>query len=163
MPKTRELTEVERGQIVVLEKQGLSVSAIARQVKCARSTVRMTIKRYKESGSLTNKPKTGRKRKTTSRDERVLERMSLRDRKKGSKQLSSELFRLHNVAISPRTVRRRLCELNLGGYKARHKPRLSPQQKKKRLLWAKSHRDWTIENWANVMWTDESNIEVSNT
>lgn len=89
--------------------------------------------------------------------------MSLRDRKKGSKQLSSELFRSHNINISSRTVRRRLVELNLGGYKARHKPRLSPQQKHKRLLWAKSHRDWTVDDWANVMWTDESNIEVSNT
>lgn len=57
MPKTSELTEVERGQIVVLQNQGLSVSAIARQLKCARSTVRMTIERYKETGSFANRPK----------------------------------------------------------------------------------------------------------
>ncbi|GJQ76951.1 hypothetical protein Trydic_g15148 [Trypoxylus dichotomus] len=29
----------------------------------------------------------------------------------------------------------------------------------KSLLWARKYRDWTVEDWSKVIWSDESNIE----
>ena len=52
-------------------------------------------------------------------------------------------------------------EAGLKGCKARKKPYLSEVNKKKRLLWAKEHQDWTDEDWAKVVWSDESIFEVS--
>lgn len=160
MPKTRELTEAERGQIVILRSQGMSISAIARTIKCVRSTVRATIQRHQETGSYANRPKSGRKPITTQRQDRILHRLALRNRQHSSKDLVSELSQRHGVTVSARTVRRRLLQYGLRGCKARRKPRLSQEQKHKRLVWARDHENWTVDQWAEVMWTDESNIEV---
>lgn len=160
MPKTRELTEAERAQIVLLHSQKMTLSAIARRMKCSRCAVRTAIKRYQETGLYANKSKSGRKRATTTREDRLLQRISLRDRRKTSKELSSELLIEHNISISAQTVRRRLASVGLHGRIARRKPRLTENHKKMRLLWAKKYRHWTIDDWAKVMWSDESNIEV---
>lgn len=161
MPKKRELSEVERGQIVLLKKQGVSIHEIARQMNFSRCAVRTTIRRFEEIGCYKNKPRSGRKKVTTIREERILERMSLRNRRLSSKDLSSQLYQQYKVKISPRTMRRRLCDVGLKGCKARRKPYLTPAHKKQRLLWARKYKNWTSEDWAKVMWTDESNIEVS--
>lgn len=40
------------------------------------------------------------------------------------------------------------------------KPLLRKQNKQKRLNWAQQHKDWTIEQWKRVLWTDESKFEI---
>ena len=39
---------------------------------------------------------------------------------------------------------------------ARKKPPISEANRIKRLTWAKEHLDWTIEQWAMILWTDET-------
>ena len=46
------------------------------------------------------------------------------------------------------------------GRVAAKKPLLRPINKKKRLAWAKKHRNWTSEEWKSVLWTDESKFEI---
>lgn len=160
MPKRDELTEAERAQIILLQSQGISLSAIAKQMKRSRCAITTTIKRHRETGSYKNRPKNGRKRKTTARNDRLLQRMCLRNRKRTSEQLAGDLLEESNVTISARTIRRRLTEFGLKGCKPRHKPYLTQEHKKKRLLWAKRYLNWTVDDWAKVMWSDESNIQV---
>lgn len=160
MPKVRELTHAERGQIVLLHSQNMTLAAIARKIKCSRCAIRTTITRYRETGMFTNKRRSGRKRSTTARQDRLLQRISLGDRQKTSKDLSSELLVQHGISISAQTVRRRLSNVGLRGCKARHKPLLTEEHKKKRLLWANQHRNWSADDWAKVMWSDECNVEV---
>ncbi len=38
---------------------------------------------------------------------------------------------------------------------ARKKPPISEANRIKRLIWAKEHLDWKIEQWATILWTDE--------
>ena len=32
--------------------------------------------------------------------------------------------------------------------------------KKKRIVWAKKHKDWTLDQWKSVLWSDESKFEI---
>ena len=32
--------------------------------------------------------------------------------------------------------------------------------KKKRLAWAKKHKQWTLDRWKSVLWSDESKFEI---
>lgn len=160
MPKRRELTVAERSQIVLLHSQGWSQQKIAKQMKHSRHAIQVTLKRYEETGSYENRPKSGRKRKTTARQDRYLERLSLQNRFKTPKKLVADLSANQGVSVSDRTVRRRLAEVNLKSRKARRKPYLTQQQMKNRLLWAKKYRNWTVEDWSKIIWSDESNIEV---
>lgn len=163
MPKTRELTEIERQKIVLLKSQGRNISDIARQVRCSRSTVRLTINRYEETKTFKNRPKSGRKKITTAREDRLLERNCLRNRTKPSSTLAAELEQEIGKKISARTVRQRLQDVELSGRKAKKKPLLSEKNRKARLEWAKNRRNWTYDEWKNILWSDETNIEVSYT
>lgn len=160
-PKKPELTLTQRAQIIDLNRQGKSQIKIAQIIKCSRCAVQTTIKRFAETNTLESRPRRGSKRKTTPRLDRKLVSISLRNRKKTSSELASELETEDNVKISSSTVRRRLLEAGLHGCKARKKPLLSVKNVKKRLEWAKIHQNWTSADWAKVLWSDECNIEVS--
>ncbi|KAF2882230.1 hypothetical protein ILUMI_23953 [Ignelater luminosus] len=44
---------------------------------------------------------------------------------------------------------------------AKHKPLLTNKQMKNRMVWARAHKNWTLEEWGTVVWSDESRFEVS--
>lgn len=160
MPKVSELSHEKRIKIQLLYGQGKSQVAISKLVKCSRCAVQSAIKRFKETGSHANKPRTGRKRVTTARQDRQLIRESVKDRKKTSSQLAAALSEEAGKPISARTARRRLVAAGLKGCKARKKPWLTQNNKKNRLDWALRHQHFTEEDWANVVLSNESNFEV---
>lgn len=92
---------------------------------------------------------------------RILINISLKNRRLTSTQLAAEFNETFDLDISPRSVRGRLNSAGLRGCKARKKPWLSQQNVKKRYEWAKKHENWIYEDWAKVVWSDETNIEVS--
>ncbi|KAJ8349252.1 hypothetical protein AAFF_G00170580 [Aldrovandia affinis] len=57
--------------------------------------------------------------------------------------------------ISTSTVQRRLRESGLHGRIAAKKPLLRKNNKKKRIAWAKKHREWKLDQWKSVLWSDE--------
>lgn len=125
MPKKKELTVAERSQIVLLSREGYSQVQISKKFKCSRCAVQTTLKRFKDTGTYENRAKSGPKRGTTARTDRFLERMALSDRRKSSKDLSSELLVQEGVFLSASVVRRRLKAANLHSRIARKKPFLT--------------------------------------
>ena len=161
MPPKKQLSEIKRAQIVALSGEGYSQVEIARKMECSRKGVQTMIKRYKETKSFKNRKGQGHRKSTTAREDRSLKRVSLADRRKSSSELAAELREGANKHISARTVRKRLLEVGLKGCKARKKPYLSQANKKKRLEFAKNHENWTPDDWGKIVWSDESNFEVS--
>ena len=161
MPPKKQLSEIKRAQIVALSGEGYSQVEIAKKMECSRKGVQTTIKRYKETKSFKNRKGQGRKKSTTTREDRSLKRVSLADKRKTSSELAAELREGTNKNISARRVRRRLLEVGLKGYKVRKKPYLSQANKKKRQEFAKNHENWTPDDWGKIVWSDESNFEVS--
>lgn len=161
MAKRRQLSVEDRVKIQLLHEQGKSQVEIANLVKCSRCAVQSAIRRFADTGSYRNRPKTGRKRLTSGRQDNYLIFKSLKDRKKTSSVLAAELSETIGKPISARTVRRRLVGKRLKGCKARKKPFLSEVNRKNRLKWAFRYRHFTEEDWSNVVWSDESNFQVS--
>jgi transposase len=64
-------------------------------------------------------------------------------------------------AISPRTVYRILKSKGYSSVKRTVKPGLKDEDKKKRLAWCWAHRNWTLEDWKRVIWTDETSVQLS--
>ncbi|CAJ0937853.1 unnamed protein product [Ranitomeya imitator] len=62
--------------------------------------------------------------------------------------------------ISTTTDKRRLCAAGLHGKIAARKPLLRTGNKQKRLVWAKEHKEWTLDQWKSVLWSDESKCET---
>lgn len=135
---------------------------IAKRVGCSRNGVSGVIQRYNETGSMKDKPRSGRPRKSTPREDRTLVRLSLTDRRKSSSELSRDWQDTNNITVHPSTVRRRLICAGLKGCKARKKPLLTEKQRRNRLKWAREHKSWSVDQWKRVLFSDESTFSVTN-
>ena len=62
--------------------------------------------------------------------------------------------------LSISTVKRVLYRHNLKGHSARNKPLLQNRHKKARLRFATAHGDKDCTFWINVLWPDETKIEL---
>jgi len=145
----------------VLHSKELSQVQIAKKIKCSRCAVQTTIKRYNDTKQFKSRSGRGRKRKTNAREDRYLKQNALKDRRQTTKELAAALRSDHEITISAKTVSRRLNEFGIKARKARQKPWLSEINRKKRLAWAKKYKIWTASDWDKVLWSDESNIQVS--
>jgi len=62
------------------------------------------------------------------------------------------------IDISATTVWRILREAGFQKTKPTRKPGLTKRMKDERLQWCLEHEDWTLEDWKNVIWTDETSV-----
>ena len=70
------------------------------------------------------------------------------------------LHRVQVTDISTSTVQRRLRGSGLHGQIAAKKTLLKDTNKKKRLAWTKKHKQWTLDQWKSVLWSDDSKFEI---
>jgi len=73
-------------------------------------------------------------------------------------QATKELRNITNIPISVSTVRRNLKEAGLKAVVKRKRPFLRPHHRKARLEFAESHKEWTLEDWKRIIWSDETKI-----
>jgi transposase len=76
----QQLTSTEVNKAVTLREEGHSQRYVAQQLGVVQGTVWKLWKRYRETGTVTRRAGTGRKRKTTVGDERFLRLQALRNR-----------------------------------------------------------------------------------
>lgn len=160
--KSNELSMENRGKISALNTAGCSCRKIVDKmrkiyhVNVSKSTVGRLINNEKLRGTLANKPRSGRPRKTTIRIDRSLVRIALENRKNSLKTVSNNLNLAHGIKVSKQTISRRLTEAGLGVYRCRRKPMLSAQNIHKRRNWAVANISKPIDYWKSVIWSDES-------
>ena len=154
-PKPRISLE-NRANAVILAEEGYSQRAIASRFGCSQRSICEILKKHKETGEVKDHTIPGRPRKTTTREDRVIVRISMGNRFKTAPQIRSEVNSNHNLIVSTSTMQRRLREVGLHGRKARKKPRLNSSQKRARLLFAHEHKNWSLTQWSRVLFSDES-------
>jgi transposase len=157
MPPARHrhcLTDIEKGEIIVLSKTN-SHGNISRELALPRRTVSSFLGRVETRHSPYNLLHPGRPRKTSNAFDRWLVRAALTETSLPLKEFHS----ITNIPVSEQTVRRRLRENGIRKWRALKRPLLNKEQARKRLEWAKAHRHWTVEDWAKVVWSDESAIQ----
>ena len=60
--------------------------------------------------------------------------------------------------MSAVTVWRVLKAAGFRKTKPTKKPRLTKKIRKDRLDWCLAHKTWTLDNWKNVIWSDETSV-----
>ena len=129
-----------RAVIIALHKKGFTGKDIAASKIAPKSTIFRIIKNFKERGSIVVKKASGRPRKSSKRQDRLLKLIQLRDRGTTSAELAQE-WQQAGVSASARTVRRRLLEDGLVSRRAARKPLLSRKNIRDRLIFYKRYRD----------------------
>ena len=67
-----------------------------------------------------------------------------------------------NLTITRQTVSQILRDFDMVSYVATRKPRITPAQRCTRVVWCYEHLSWSVNDWSNVVFTNESNYEILN-
>jgi len=149
----------ERSQVIALSEQGFSQRFIAGHLHIPRSTVGHILVRFRENGEVFDRPRAGRPRLLSIRDERLAVR-TLNQPKSGTTAAVGRSLRAQGLCLSDETVRRSFRRQGLGARVKRKKPLLTKRHRQKRLQWAKVSQDCDVENWNHVIWSNESKFNV---
>ena len=103
-------------------------------------------------------PKRGRPAKLSIENKRFCLRSVKTQKSETAKEIQKSLENELKVAVSERTVRRALVAGGLKATEKKKKPLLSEKNRENRLAFAKRHKDWTVEDWKRVIWSDETKI-----
>lgn len=144
-----------RQNIIQAVQNGMS----DREVAEATGVSKGTVYRVKKAENIDSRhAKDGRPSKLSSIDVRKV----VRSMATGECETAIEATRQLNAAlsnpVSDKTVRRALGNAGMRSTKAQRKPMLKIQHRAARLKWANAHREWTVEDWKRVAWSDETKI-----
>src|SRR5262249_41918510 len=134
---------------------GLSVREIAENTGASKSTVQNIRKRHLPDIETS---KGGRPKKLSRQDSHYCSRLIT----SGGAQTATDVAKLlrdcAGMHVSRQTVARALNSQGMNAAEKEEKPRLSPKNIRDRLKFAKSHKDWTVGDWKQVVWSDETKI-----
>ena len=153
MVRSRNLSSDKRAQIQALHDQGMSQRQISTVLKVSQSVVCKTMTRITELGSFKSRNRSGRPRVTSPLTERKIRRAAVANPSWSAKTIAIET----RTRASIRTVRRRLLvDFNLPSRRPAKKSLLSAKNIRDRIQFCKLHKNWTQEQWKNVLFSDES-------
>ena len=145
MPKTRELSEFERGEIIGLWKGGYVERDIMDILDHPKSTIHNIIEKYKIEHQISNAPRSGRPPKLTERNVRYLVKTVKKDRQQSLDEITEKFNQTSIVSVSSSTIKRTLHDEGFYGRAGKRKPLVSKANRKKRLEWCRTRRDWDSE------------------
>ncbi|KFM60006.1 Transposable element Tcb1 transposase, partial [Stegodyphus mimosarum] len=102
----------------------------------------------------------GRPRVTTPNEDRYLAVTAKRNRRSTASDLSRELSSATGTTISRQTVYRRLGQIGLYARRPVRCVPLTATHCRLRLAWSREHALWTPQQWACVMFSDESRFSL---
>ena len=126
------------------------------------STISRLVQRLRATGRLTDRPRSGRPRVTTQRQDRRIRIVHLRNRLRTAAENAREVIGTHGRRVCPRTVRNRLREFDLRPRRPYVGPNLTPRRRQRRMQWLRAHAPnrFRLADWRRVMFSDESRFSL---
>ena len=159
MPQRRHLSEQERGIAIGLIRQGLSLRNVGRQLGVSQSVIWRLSNRYQQT--VRERARSGRPRILTPQQDRFVVLAARRERTATANNIRAQLRTAANVNVSEQTIRNRLRAANLQSRRAAVRILLTRAHRTNHLAWACIHVNWTRQQWARVIFSDESRFTLS--
>ena len=148
------LTGNEAAQAVGMLQAGQVQRAVAGHFNVSQSVISRLWNRFQHTGNVEERPRSGRPRKTTVRQDRYLCNMAKRQRFQSAVRLNSDFRTATGVRVSSQTVRNRLHTANLPTYRPAVRPILTLRHRTACLQWARDHVNWQLRHWTPVACRD---------
>jgi transposase len=146
----RKLTIPERWQAVGMHNGGFSHRRVADHFRVNHSINVRLMQRVRQTGNVTDRPRAGRPRKTTPREDRLISRRARQRPFSTAGALRGNLaFGGH---ISTRTIIRRLHHQGMRAWRPIKRPQLTLRHRHARFDWSHDHLGWTIRTWRVCQW-----------
>ncbi|GFS25481.1 transposable element Tc1 transposase [Elysia marginata] len=120
-----------------------------------RTTIFRLRQRLQETNTVSDRPRSGRPRCTTQRQDRNLVRNHVKNRFLSASASSCQTRGRNNQRISANTVRRRLSTSGLRARRPYIGPILTQCHRHQHTLWAQEHAAWDRIQWRSVVFSDE--------
>ena len=104
------------------------------------------------------KAKLGRSELLNPRNKRLCAKIICEQKVKKPKLVTRQLISELGIEVSTNTIRHALVAVGMAAVKKKKKPALSRKNKKLRLKFAEVRRDWTVDDWRRVIFSDESKM-----
>jgi transposase len=134
---------------------GHSITQIVANTHLARSSISRIRTEHRPD---LEKSAGGRPPKLSPANVRYAVRIVTHNNSVSTSQATQQLQNLTGQSIHPKTVRRALRKAGLKAVKKPKKPQMTYAQRQVRKDFALAHRDWTVEDWKRVLWSDETKI-----
>ena len=155
------LTNGQRWRAIGMVQSGMLPLEIAAHFGCSVVTIRNLRRRHDATGSVADRPRSGRSRVTARRQDRHILLDHLRDRWLPASSTAVATVGTHRRPISGRTVRRHLTSHGLRARRPYPGPILSVRNRMNRFQWVQQHLRWTYGQWNRALFTDKSRFCVS--
>jgi len=156
MPPRRTLSAEDRGRALGMLQRNTSMREVARQLGVSHSVISRLWHRHLATGRLQDRPRSGRPKKTTNREDRYITRQAIQNRWAPSSFIRQQLRAYSNVNVSLQTIRNRLHAANIRSYRPAVRRRLTPDHRRQRRAFCRRHGRWNRRQWAQVLFSDES-------
>ncbi|GBM14601.1 Transposable element Tcb2 transposase [Araneus ventricosus] len=161
MSNHQRLDDGMRWRIVGRLEAGQYQFQICREFNLTPSVVCNLWKQFQDSGFIKRKLGKGRPKAPTATEDRYLSIIARRNRGATASQLSRDLYAASGTRVSRVTVSKRLHETGLFARRPAVCVALNSTNRRVRLAWCREHRDWSIDQWATVLFTDESRFSLN--
>lgn len=132
--------------------EGVPHEEICRLTGRSKLAVTRVVKAFRDDGGrIADAPRSGRPRVSEEEDKLIIA-AAVADPFLSAKEIKKEL----GLHVSCDTIRRRLQEAGLKNCTAAQKPYLTENQRRQRLEFARAYEHWGVEEWGQVIFTDES-------
>ena len=153
MPRLR---QNEREQAVGMLLAGMAQTQIANHFNVSRMTIYRLMIRLRDTGNTSDRPRSGRPRVTTLRQDRHIRFIHLRNRFVTAVHTARLTPGRTNVRISDQTVRNRLHQCGLRARRPLKGSTLKQRHRAARLQWGRTRLRWNRNTWQNILFSDES-------
>ena len=150
------LNQNQRLRAIGMLESGRRHADVAVQFGVSRVTVRRFAGRYRTSGSVANRPRSGRPRVTTRAQDRHIRTSHLRNRFLTATTTAAATRGRNNNRSRAQTVRRRLAEHGIRARRPYNGPKFTRRHRRNRAQWVCQHIRWNLQQWNMVLFSDES-------
>ena len=158
MGRKKQISATSTAQMVSFREMGLTQRVIAQRLSISQQAVQKCLARYDSTGSFEARPRSGRPRCTSKETDRLIRRHAVATPTASSSYIASQLPA--DVTPSSSTIRRRLLhDFQLRARRPARWPLLTKKNITDRLAFAHKYHDWTEDDWARVLFSDESTIQ----
>lgn len=141
-------------KMVQLRESGASFAELARKFQRDEKTVKLWIERWQNEETLNVRPKSGAMRCLSAQHE-----VDLISHASSNRYMTGPMLRSHfRLDCTNRTVQHYLNRNEVRTFKEKVKPAIVPVNREGRVRWAEILKDWSLEDWKRVIFTDESSF-----
>ncbi|KFM63892.1 Transposable element Tc1 transposase, partial [Stegodyphus mimosarum] len=158
MTQRTHLDDFLRGRIIGHLECGRTQLEASDELGIAQSVISRLWQQFQDDGNVSRRYSTSRPRVTTPNEDRYLAVTAKRNRRSTASDLSRQLSSASGT--SRQTVYRRLGQIGLYACRPVRCVPLTATHCRLRLAWSREHALWTPQQWACVMFSDESRFSL---